>query len=66
MKGDKIMTYVIDSNGNQICFDVAVQLMDDEIRETLHNDLAPCSDQEFFTAYEAAHLAKYGEPFIIN
>jgi hypothetical protein len=51
-------------NGKTIDFDAAVNLMDDEIREDLHNKMAPCSDQEFLDAYVAAHAAKYnGEEF---
>lgn len=38
-------------------------LMDDEIREELHAKLAPCTKAEFWEAYKAAHLAKYGEEF---
>lgn len=52
---------VINMNGTEIDLDVAVAMMDDEIRETLHRELAPCTDQEFFTAYEKAHADKYGE-----
>lgn len=60
------MSTVINQNGKEIEFDVAVNLMDDEIREELHMKLAPCADQEFFTAYEKAHRQKYGEKFEIN
>ena len=52
---------VINMNGTEIDYDVAVAMMDDEIREMLHRELAPCTDQEFFTAYEKAHADKYGE-----
>lgn len=41
-------------------------LMDDEIREALHAELAPCTDEEFLAAYKKAHLQKYGEEFIYN
>ena len=34
--------------------------------EQLHEDLAPCTDQEFFTAYEKAHAAKYGEEWELS
>ena len=38
--------------------------MDDEIREDLHNKMAPCTDQEFLDAYVQTHAAKYdGEEF---
>ena len=34
-------------NGYMVDFDEAVNLMDDEIREAVHADIAPCTDQEF-------------------
>lgn len=43
----------------------AVEFMDDEIREQLHADLAPCSEEEFLEAYMEAHENKYGVPFSI-
>ena len=47
--------------GVEIRYNVAVAMMDDEIREELHTKLAPCSDQEFFDAYAKAHEAKFCE-----
>jgi len=44
-------------------FENAVELMDDEIRERLHREIAPCTDKEFFDAYCEEHLKKYGEEF---
>ena len=55
------MKMVNNMNGVQIDFEVAVELMDDELREEVHAKLAPCTEQEFFTEYEKLHLAKYGE-----
>lgn len=46
-------------------FEVAVNLMDDEIREQVHAELAPCSELEFLTAYMAEHEKKFGEEFTI-
>lgn len=46
-------------------FAAAVNLMDDEIREQIHEQLAPCAEEEFLRAYEKAHLEKYGEEFAI-
>lgn len=46
-------------------YQAAVELMDDEIREQLHSDLAPCSDLEFLEAYMKAHEEKYGIPFVV-
>lgn len=53
--------YIIDNN----LYNVAVELMDDEIREELHRELAPCTDLEFLEAYMEKHLEKYGEEFTI-
>lgn len=50
-------------NGSEIDFDAAVNLMDDEIREELHAELAPCGNQEFLDAYVERHAQKYGEDF---
>ena len=52
---------VINMNGTEVNFDAAVSLMDDELRECIHAELAPCTEQEFFSAYEKAHAEKYGE-----
>lgn len=52
-------------NNNQVDFEAAVNLMDDEIREALHAELAPCTEQEFFDAYCKAYEEKYGEEFAI-
>lgn len=46
-------------------YNVAVNMMDDEIREELHRELAPCSDEEFLKAYMEAHEAKFNEEFQI-
>lgn len=42
---------VKNSWGTEFDFDVTVNYMDDEIRERIHNELAPCTEQEFFDAY---------------
>lgn len=59
-------TIVKDRNGKDVYWDAAVELMDDDIREQLHREMAPCTDQEFFTAYEKAHEEKFGEEFVVN
>lgn len=50
-------------NGSEIDFATAVALMDDEIREELHAEMAPCDDQEFLDAYVERHAQKYGDDF---
>ena len=57
---------VYDHNGNKISYEVAVNLMDDEIRERLHYEIAPCSEQEFFDVYLKAHKEKFNEDFVVN
>lgn len=57
---------VINMAGTEIPCNVAVLHMDDAIREDLHRELAPCTEQEFFTAYEAAHREKYGEDWFLS
>lgn len=58
------MSEQVTLNAKTIDFGAAVELMDDEIREGLHNKMAPCTDQEFLDAYVQAHSAKYdGEEF---
>lgn len=46
-------------------YEAAVNLMDDEIREELHNEMAPCTDLEFLEAYMERHKEKYGTEFEI-
>lgn len=46
-------------------YESAVNLMDDEIREDIHREMAPCSDAEFLTEYCKRHAEKYGEEFEI-
>lgn len=57
---------VTNKEGTKICFDSAIGFMDDDIREELHSRLAPCTEQEFFTAYEIAHAQKYGEEWELS
>lgn len=53
-------------NNRMIDFDAAVNLMDDEIREELHQELAPCTHQEFIDAYAKRHRERFGEEFTVN
>lgn len=57
---------VINLSGIGIDFDSSVDLMDDDIREKIHFELAPCTEQEFFTAYEKAHAEKFGEEWELS
>ena len=62
----KIKMTVINMYGTEINYAAAVALMNDEIREELHMKLSPCTEQEFFTAYEEAHVEKYGEEWELS
>lgn len=58
--------YVEDEDGHMIDYDAAVEMMDDDLREQLHREMAPCSNQAFYDAYVKAHAAKFnGEKFQI-
>ena len=46
-------------------WDAIVVLMDDEIREEMHNEMSPCTEEEFFEEYCKRHEEKFGSPFVI-
>ncbi len=52
-------------HGQDRDYDACVNLMNDDIREALYTELAPCTDQVFLDAYCLAHYKKYGEDFVI-
>lgn len=37
--------------------------MDGELREEISDELAPCTNQEFYDEYCRRHLEKFGEEF---
>ena len=47
--------------GTEIEWNAALAMMDDDLREELNADLAPCTEQEFFEAYAKAHENKFCE-----
>ena len=55
----------VNLNGYEVEFDAGAILMDDEIREEIHMELAPCTEQEFLDAYVERHAEKFGEDFQI-
>ena len=55
---------VINMNGTEIDFEVAVAMMDDEIRESICGTVD--TEQDFFTEYEKAHAEKYGEEWELS
>ncbi len=54
---------VVDLDGNEYDWDTVVSYMDDDLREEIHREMAPCTNQEFFDAYAAAHWGRFGEDF---
>lgn len=52
--------------GTEIYYNAATVLMDDDLREDVHMDMAPCSEQEFFDEYCKRHEEKYGEPWLLD
>jgi len=46
--------------------DVLVNYMDDELREQVHRELAPCTDAEFLTRYIKLHRERFNEEFDVN
>jgi hypothetical protein len=44
-------------------WEVIIHYMDDELREQVHNELAPCGDVEFLARYMELHWVKYGTEF---
>lgn len=57
------MAQVQDFFGNEIDFEAAVNLMDDELREQVSAEMAPCTDQDFIDRYADLHEQKFGESF---
>lgn len=53
-------------NGSEVYYDACVELMDDDIREELSQEMSPCTEQEFLDAYVVRHAEKFdGEEFTI-
>lgn len=57
---------VVVINGREVDYDAAVNLMDNEIREELHSEIAPCTNQEFINAYIERHRQKFSEEFVVS
>ena len=46
-------------------FETAVNMMDDGLREKVHNAIAPCTEIEFLSLYMALHEDTFHEVFTI-
>lgn len=44
---------------------VAADLMDPDLRERVHGELAPCASAEFVTRYQELHAQTFGAPLAI-
>lgn len=62
-KAHDVSGMVLNDNGNWVNYEDAVFYMDDDLREEIHDELAPCKDQAFFDAYCERHEKKFGEVF---
>lgn len=64
------MRTVINACGKEIDFEIAVEFMNDDLREKIHRRLVvmdSVSDQKFFDIYCRLHRARYnGEEFFLN
>lgn len=48
---------------DEVEYIILALLMDDEIREKVHNEIAPCTRQELIDRYIEEHEKKYGKKF---
>lgn len=56
--------YYYDAQGNLMDYDAAVKGMDDDLREELHRELSPCTNQRFIEEYARRHQERFNEAFI--
>ena len=68
-KGDENMKNfenitIKNKHGQELDFEVVTNYMDDNLREFLHGELAPCSPQYFYDSYVWLHLLEFGEEFL--
>ena len=52
------------SGGKWVDYTMAEAYMDDGLREEIHADLAPCTEQVFFDEYAKRHLNRFGRQFV--
>lgn len=55
---------VANKHGEELSFELVTQYMDNEIREYLHGELAPCQPQFFYIMYCKMHKSVKGEEFL--
>lgn len=47
-------------------YGAAEMMMDDDLREEVHSDLAPCTEQEFMDEYARRHAERFGSEFVVG
>ena len=52
---------VVNEYGVNIDYAIAEMMMDAELMEEIHMDLAPCTEQEFFDEHARRHEEKFSE-----
>lgn len=58
---------VVNKRTNQVEeFDIFENYMDDDLRERVAWEIAPCGEQEFIDRYVELHYEAYAEEFVIN
>ena len=57
--------FVKDENSKEIDFNGVLALMDDDIREQIHNEIPNLTPQEFYDEYVTRHYEELGEWFTI-
>lgn len=64
------MVKVINKNGAEVDYEVAVERMDNDILDLIvdewYKNYAPMTDQEWFNRYEKLHEEKYGEEWELS
>lgn len=53
-------------NGSSFDWETIVNYMDDDLREEIHRELAPCKEEDFLSEYCKKHKERFNEQFIIN
>lgn len=61
--GVRLDDTVTTSRGEIINFEAVANAMDSELCEEINEELAPCTDQEFYDEYCRRHIEKFGEEF---
>lgn len=54
---------VVEDLNSESTWETIVNLMDDELREKIHGEFAPCSNGKFLDEYCQAHIDKFKEEF---